>query len=301
MFERLRNVFSQITDKLKQRDLSKSELEEVMQDLRFELLECDVAEEVVKKIIEKLTQAFEDSKVYRNQDPKVIIKQRLYGLLEEILNSSGQIDIINTIKEKREKGLPYIVLFLGINGTGKTTTVAKFANMLRKEGFTVTIAASDTHRAGAIEQISEHASKIGVKVISQRYGSDPAAVARDGVMYVRSRKIDVLLIDTAGRMQTNRNLMEEMSKIVRVVNPDLKLLVVDSLTGNDALSQAKLFLQYTGFDGLILTKVDADSKGGSAISIAFETRKPIMFIGTGQSYDDIKRFNTHEYLEQLLK
>ena len=142
--------------------------------------------------------------------------------------------------------------------------------ILKKNGFSVVIAAGDTHRAGAIEQVTEHANRISAKVVAQRYGADPAAVARDGVLYAKAHHIDVVLVDSAGRMQTNQNLMEEMSKIVRVVSPDLKIFIGDSLAGNDAVSQAELFSKYTGFDGAILTKVDADAKGGAALSIAFD-------------------------------
>ena len=148
----------------------------------------------------------------------------------------------------------------------------------KADGFSVVVAAGDTHRAGAIEQLSEHANRISVKVIAQRYGADPAAVARDGALYAKAHHVDVLLVDTAGRMQTNQNLMEEMGKIVRVVTPDLKIFIGDSLAGNDAISQAQLFNQYTGFDGAILTKADADTKGGAALSIAFTTNRPILFL-----------------------
>jgi len=204
------------------------------------------------------------------------------------------------VKESKAKGEPFKILFLGINGTGKTTTVAKFANYMKKNGFSVVIAAGDTHRAGAIEQVTEHANRISAKVVAQRYGADPAAVARDGVLYAKAHHIDVVLIDSAGRMQTNQNLMEEMSKIVRVVSPDLKIFIGDSLAGNDAVSQAELFSKYTGFEGAILTKVDADSKGGAALSIAFTTKRPILFLGVGQSYDDLRRFDAKAFADSLV-
>ena len=186
---------------------------------------------------------------------------------------------------------------MGINGTGKTTTVAKFAHYMKKNGFSVVIAAGDTHRAGAIEQVTEHANRISAKVVAQRYGADPAAVARDGVLYAKAHHIDVVLIDSAGRMQTNQNLMEEMSKIVRVVKPDFKIFIGDSLAGNDAISQAQLFNKYTGFDGAILTKTDADTKGGAALSIAFTTKRPILFLGVGQEYKDMKKFEPNSFVD----
>ena len=192
-----------------------------------------------------------------------------------------------------------VILFLGINGTGKTTTIAKFTNMLRQEGYSVVMAAGDTHRAGAIEQLTQHGDNLSVKVISQRYGADPSAVGRDAIEYAKKHYVDVVLLDTAGRMQTAKNLMDEISKIVRVVKPDLKIFVGDSLAGNDTINQAKEFYQYTSFDGAILTKTDADSKGGAAISIAHITSKPILYIGIGQGYSDIVKFDKDTFMLTL--
>lgn len=301
MFERLRKVLSSISDALRYKQLSEKDIEKTLREFEFELLECDVAQEVVEKIVDKLRLELSNAKFEKGVEPTEFARDKLREILSDLMSESTKVDIFALLDSKKKRGEPFIILFLGINGTGKTTTVAKFANMLKNKGYSVAIAAADTHRAGAIEQITEHASRLGIKVISQKYGSDPAAVARDGVIYSKTHRIDVLLIDTAGRMQTNKNLMQEMSKIVKVVNPDMKILVVDSLTGNDAVSQAKLFNQYTGFDGVILTKADADSKGGSAISIAYITKRPILFIGTGQSYDDITEFNYKAFLDALLK
>jgi len=200
---------------------------------------------------------------------------------------------------KREKGEPYIVSFMGINGTGKTTTIAKFANFLRVHKFSAVIAAADTYRAGAIEQISEHANRLNIKIIAQNYGSDPAAVARDAVLYATSHRVDCVLIDTAGRMQTSKNLMDQISKINKVVNPDLKLFVGDALAGNDTVSQAREFYNHTKFDGAILTKSDADARGGAAISIVKVTSSPILYLGVGQEYKDLEPFDKNSFLESL--
>ncbi|HET6799544.1 MAG TPA: hypothetical protein VFH25_03195, partial [Nitrososphaeraceae archaeon] len=194
---------------------------------------------------------------------------------------------------------PFVIVFLGINGTGKTTTVAKISNLLRKNGISVVLAAGDTHRAGAIEQLSQHAKNLSLKIIMQRYGSDPSAVARDAVDYSGKHHVDAVLIDTAGRMQTAKNLMDEISKIVRVSKPDLKLFIGDSLAGNDTINQAREFFHYTNFDGAILTKADADSKGGAALSIAYITSKPIVYLGVGQGYEDIIPFNPAKFLESI--
>jgi fused signal recognition particle receptor len=190
---------------------------------------------------------------------------------------------------------------LGINGTGKTTTVAKIANLLRKAGFSVVMAAGDTHRAGAIEQLEQHANRLSLKIVKQRYGADPSSVGRDAYDHAKKNHIDIVLLDTAGRMQTSKNLMDEMGKIVRVVKPDVKIFIGDALAGNDTINQAREFFQYTNFDGAILTKVDADAKGGSAISIAHITSRPIIYIGVGQGYDDIIPFDSNKFISSLFE
>jgi fused signal recognition particle receptor len=218
-----------------------------------------------------------------------------------MFSRSGEVDLVKKIIEKKDKrGGPFIVVFLGINGTGKTTTVAKVAHFLRKHNISVVLAAGDTHRAGAIEQISLHAEKLSLKVITQRYGADPSAVGRDAIDYAKKHHIDVVLVDTAGRMQTAKNLMDEINKIVRVVKPDIKIFVGDSLAGNDTINQAREFFEYTKFDGAILTKIDADAKGGSAISIVHITSRPIVYLGIGQGYEDIIPFDAGRFIDSIL-
>jgi fused signal recognition particle receptor len=218
------------------------------------------------------------------------------------LSTNTEIDIIQSILEKKKsKTGPYSIIFLGINGTGKTTTIAKFCKLLRDHGISVVLAAADTHRAGAIEQITHHGNKLNVKVISQRYGADPSAVARDALEHAKKNYIDAVLIDTAGRMQTSKNLMEEVSKIIRVIKPDMKIFVGDSLAGNDTVNQAREFFHYTNYDGSILTKSDADSKGGAAISIAYLTHKPILYLGVGQGYEDLAEFDHDKFLDSIFK
>ena len=185
---------------------------------------------------------------------------------------------------------PFVILFLGTNGTGKTTTIAKIANLLRKNGLSVVLAAADTHTAGAIEQLQEHGEKLAVKVIAQRYGADPSAVARDAIEYAAKHAIQVTLIDTAGRMNNSNPLMNELNKVVRVTKPDMKIFIADAFTGNDAI-----FYNHTEFDGVIMIKMDVDTKGGSAISISYITYKPILYIGTGQGYDDLQLFDSEKF------
>jgi fused signal recognition particle receptor len=190
--------------------------------------------------------------------------------------------------------------FLGVNGTGKTTTIAKIAHYLKKNNISSVAAAADTFRAGALEQISIHMQNIGIRVIKHAYKSDPASVAFDAIQHAKAKNVDVVLIDTAGRQVSNKNLMSEMQKIVKVAEPDLILFIGDSLAGNDALTQAKEFNKSVGIDANILTKFDADAKGGAALSISYETKKPILFVGIGQGYDDLEPFNIQLFISNIL-
>ena len=218
--------------------------------------------------------------------------------LEQMFTQSD-IDLMKLIDEKKEKGEPFVICFLGINGSGKTTTIAKMGQMLLDRKYSVVLAAADTFRAAAIDQLQIHADNLGVRMIRHDYGSDPAAVAFDAVSHAKAKKVDVVLIDTAGRMHSNSNLQDEMKKIVRVAKPDLKIFVGESITGNDCVEQAKAFDEAVQIDGIILSKADIDEKGGAAISISYVTRKPILFIGTGQEYKDIKAFSSQEMIAAL--
>jgi len=298
MFEKLRNAFSSAVKSLGEKELKEKDIDEVLFELEVALLESDVATEVIDALKNDLKKQLIGATVDKDKIAEVV-KQNLHQSISAMFDNAGKIDILNNIQKKKEKGEPYIISFMGINGTGKTTTIAKFANLLRENKLSVVIAAADTYRAGAIEQISEHGKRLNVKVIAQNYGSDPAAVARDAVLYSKSHKIDCILIDTAGRMQTSKNLMDQISKINKVVNPDLKLFVGDSLAGNDTVSQAREFHNYTKFDGAILTKSDADARGGAAISIVKVTSSPILYLGVGQEYKDLKPFDKDSFLESL--
>jgi len=298
LFEKLRSTFSSLVSTLSTRELSEKELESILNNMILSLLECDVAYEVAEEIVRNLKGRVLGKKV-PSSEMKRFVQESLKQSILEVFNEVPKVNIIERVEYKRNKGEPFVILFLGINGTGKTTTLAKIANLLKKNGFSLIAVCGDTHRAGAIEQLKHHASKLGIKVIEQKYGADPAAVARDGITYAKAHKIDVVLIDSAGRIQTDRNLMEEILKVVRVVNPDFKIFVGDSLAGNDAVSQSKEFLKYTNFDGVILTKTDADTKGGSAISITYVTKKPIIFIGNGQGYDDLEEFSPEKLVQSL--
>jgi fused signal recognition particle receptor len=299
MFDGLKKAFSSVTSVVRERTLSERELDEIAFQFQLALIESDVAQEVAERLTNDVKKALAGAKIERSEDASAVVRKALLTSLEAAFASSGAPDVVSMIKAKNARDEPFTILFLGINGTGKTTTIAKFASLLKKSGISVVAAAGDTHRPGAIEQLTEHAGRISMKVVSQRYGADPAAVGRDGLLYAKAHHVDCLLIDTAGRMQTNQNLMEEMSKIVRVVNPDFKIFIGDSLTGNDAVSQAELFSKYTGFDGVILTKADADVRGGAAVSIVCSIHKPVLYLGVGQEYDDLAPFDYRKFISSL--
>jgi fused signal recognition particle receptor len=301
LFDKLKKAISEVAKNLGQKELSEKDLDRILEELFLSLLESDVAEQVALSIIDNIKSDLTQNRLEKSSGSEQIVKSRLLIMLSDFFSASGKMDLIQKVIEKKNSKLgPYVIVFLGINGTGKTTTVAKFSNLLHKQGLSVIMAAADTHRAGAIEQLSQHGTNLGIKIISQRYGADPSAVARDAVEHAKKNYIDTVLIDTAGRMQTSKNLMEEVSKIVRVIKPDAKIFVGDSLAGNDTVNQAKEFFQYTNFDGAILTKSDADSKGGAAISIVHVTTKPILYLGIGQQYDDLVKFDSEKFLVSVL-
>jgi fused signal recognition particle receptor len=298
MFENLRDAFSSAAKSLGERELKEKDIEDVLFQLEISLLESDVATEVIDSIKSDLKKKLIGTKVNKKEIEK-FVKDSLIQTISSLFDSAGKIDIFSKIASKRDSDQPYIILFVGINGTGKTTTLAKLAYLLQKSKFSVVIAAADTFRAGAIEQLKEHASRLNLKIVAQNYGSDPAAVARDAVLYAKSHKIDCVLVDTAGRMQTSKNLMDQIAKIINVVKPDFKIFVGDSLAGNDTVNQAKEFHKHTKFDAAILTKSDADARGGAALSIVKVTSTPILYVGVGQEYKDLKTFDKELFLETV--
>ena len=298
MFENLRDAFSSAAKSLGERELKEKDIEDVLFQLEISLLESDVATEVIDSIKSDLKKKLIGTKVNKKEIEK-FVKDSLIQTISSLFDSAGKIDIFSKITSKRDSGQPYIILFVGINGTGKTTTLAKLAYLLQKSKFSVVVAAADTFRAGAIEQLKEHTSRLNLKIVAQNYGSDPAAVARDAVLYAKSHKIDCVLVDTAGRMQTSKNLMDQITKIINVVKPDFKIFVGDSLAGNDTVNQAKEFYEHTKFDAAILTKSDADARGGAALSIVKVTSTPVLYVGVGQEYKDLKTFDKELFLETV--
>ena len=299
MFERLRESLKGLVERLSKRRFTEEELDQILWELQLQLISNDVALKVAEHIGSELKRRLLEVEAPRFGDRGQIVREALREALREILTAPPK-DLPKMVEEKRRSGEPLILLFIGVNGTGKTTTIAKVAKLLTDHGYRVVLASGDTYRAGAIEQLEEHARRLGLRVIRHRYGADPAAVSYDAVEHARARGYDAVLIDTAGRMQTNRNLMEELRKIKRVIQPDLTILVVDALTGNDAVEQAETFNREVGFDAAIITKVDADARGGSSLSIAYSTGKPILYLGTGQDYGDLQPFNPDWLVERLL-
>jgi len=298
MFSFLKEKLSKNTDKIKaafrgEIILDDKKLDEILYDLEISLIESDIALEVVEKIIGNLKSELRGKK-FKSEELSMEVKKILKSSLREIFVDEKLIERI------KDAPKPFVIAFVGINGTGKTTTIAKVATYLQGHGLTSVIAASDTYRAGAIEQIEKHAEKLGIRLVKHRRGADSAAVAFDAIEHARAKGREVVLIDTAGRMDTNINLMDELKKIVRVSKPNATIFVGDMLTGNAVVEQVDVFNRFTPIDGAILTKADADAKGGSAISIAYVLKKPIFFLGTGQGYGDLIEFDSDWFVNEII-
>ncbi len=289
------SFIKKLKKKVTTKRINDNQFEDLFSELELILLQNNVALEVIDKIKEGLKMDLVDVPIDKKRIDK-IIEDNLKNTLEELFDVEN-INLVNKIKDKKNE--PYVIVFVGINGSGKTTSIAKIANFLNKNKLSVVLVAADTWRQAAIEQLEEHGKRLGLKVIKHSYGSDPAAVAFDGIKYAKSRSIDAVLIDTAGRQHSNVDLMNELSKIVRVAKPDLKLFVGESITGNDCILQAKQFNDTVGIDGIILSKADIDEKGGAAISVSFVTKKPILYLGTGQNYEDLQKFDEKKLIKNL--
>ncbi|MBD3361957.1 signal recognition particle-docking protein FtsY [Candidatus Woesearchaeota archaeon] len=288
-----KRVTSKFTEKVTTTTLSEKKFDELFWELELALLENNVAVEVIEKIKNDLKKDLTENPIPRGKIQETVV----YSLKKSIseLFDVEQVDLLEKVKTKK----PFVICFVGINGSGKTTTIAKVAHLLKKNNFSVILAAADTFRAAAIDQLQLHADNLGVKLIKHDYGSDAAAVAFDAVKHAESKNKDVVLIDTAGRLHSDSNLVEEMKKIVRISKPDMIVFVGESITGNDCTEQAQKFNEAVNLDGIILSKADIDEKGGAAISVSYVTKKPILYIGTGQEYDDLEKFNKEKLLASI--
>lgn len=289
----IKKLFERVTKTIVEKRLSEDDLRPVLDELETDLTEADVAVEVAEKIKNDLITALTGKEIKRGGEKEAIINAFKKSLLEIL--SVPEVDLKKIAAEKK----PVVLLFLGFNGSGKTTSLAKTAKWLMDNNLTCILAAADTFRAASLEQLEEHANKIGVKMIKHKYGADPAAVVYDAISSATAKGINFVLADTAGRTHINRDLMEELRKIIRVNKPDLKILVVDSMTGNDAILQARMFGDL-GVDAVIFTKVDVNEKGGAILSVTNELKKPILFLGRGQRYEDFEKFDAEKFVSNLL-
>jgi fused signal recognition particle receptor len=288
-----KKIAEKITKKISEKTLSEEDVEPILNELGKDLIEADVAYSVVERMKNDLKKSLIGKEIKRGKEKEVItlaLKESMLKILEV-----PSFSLTEKLKNKK----PVLILFLGFNGSGKTTSLAKVGKWLIEKGYSCVFAAADTFRAGSEEQLEEHAKKIGVRVVKHKYGADPAAVIFDAVRHAEANGIDFVLADTAGRSHTNENLMSEMEKIIRVNKPDVKVLVIDSLTGNDAVLQAKFFGKL-GIDALIFTKVDVNEKGGAILSVVDELKKPILFLCNGQDYSNLEEFSPQKFVENLL-
>ena len=280
---------------------SSSTLDNMLEELEWVLLESDISSDAVSAVIDALRNNLVGSRLRKGADLSKVIEAALKRALRNILRA-GYWDFDASVRSFIDsKDTPVVIMLVGVNGTGKTTTAAKIAKRLQNNGLSVIAAAGDTFRAGAIQQLEAHCDNLGIRCISSQRGGDTAAIARDAIESAQAKDIDVVLVDTAGRMQNKTNLMNELNKVKRVANPHLTLFVGDSLAGNDAVDQARMFQEIMQFDGAVLTKLDTDAKGGAGLSIAFATGRPIVFAGVGQGYDDLKQFDPDWLLDQLFE
>lgn len=288
--------FEKIKKKLTHSKLTQEEFDEAFIDLEIDLLENNVALEAVDSIKSVLEKNLIDKKIKKSEITNSIINSLKEAINNLLIEPPTFKDLVKKIKDSKK---PYKILFFGINGSGKTTSIAKLAYKLKKEKISVVLAAADTFRAASIEQIQKHGERIGVPVISHEYGTDPASVAFDAYQYAKKNNIQVVLIDTAGRMYNQPNLLREMEKIIKISQPDMKIFVGESITGNDATNQAKTFNNQFGIDGIILSKADIDEKAGTILSVSQVTGKPIIFLGTGQEYGSLDEFKKSTILGKL--
>jgi fused signal recognition particle receptor len=287
MLKSLSKAFSNLVEKVSTTTLTGTEVESLLQDFYLQLVAADVAVETADAVVEGLRQRLKEFRVPRFSDKREMVKDVLKSTLSTVIKTASIQDVLKTAEERRKSGRPVVIMFVGPNGSGKTSTVVKLAHYLRKKGYSAILASADTFRAGAIEQLETLGEKAGFLVVSQQYGADPAAVAVDAINKAASLRANFVIIDTAGRTEVDRGLLEEMRKIKRVAKPDYVIYIGDALAGNVAVNQAKMFDEVVGVDFVVLAKLDADAKGGSAVSISHATGKPLLFVCTGQELDDL--------------
>ena len=290
--------------KLKTTEINDKNIDKSMKEFRLLLIKNSVGSEVANHVIQSTKEKMIGTRAERFSNMRNLLIEPLKETILEIITPKEEIDVLQILENRKKNGItkPLVILFLGINGTGKTTTIAKFAYLLNKEKYRIVIAAADTFRSGAQEQIKEHADRLKIKCIEGKYGADPSSIAFDAIQHANARNLHVVLIDTAGRMAVNHDLIGEMKKIKRIAEPDLTFYIGDALTGNDAVNQARDFDREIGINGTILCKMDADEKSGAVISVTYATGgKPILYVGIGQSYKDLERFDPKKFVQGLFE
>jgi len=276
--------------------IEEADLEDPLWDLEMALLDADVEMSVAEAILDRVEENLVGETKKFTQSTGGVVEEALRDALVDVI-SVGQFDFDRRVA-KADK--PVVIVFTGVNGVGKTTTIAKLSRYFEERGLSSVLANGDTYRAGANEQIGQHAEALDKRLISHEQGGDPTAVIYDAVEYAEANDVDVVLGDTAGRLHTDEGLMDQLAKIHRVVDPDMTLFVDEAVAGQDAVQRAREFDDAAEIDGAVLTKADADPQGGAAISIAHVTGKPILFLGTGQEYGDLVRFDPDEMVDRLL-
>lgn len=292
---RLRGIKEVVVEK----ELTDRDIDSFFAETETDLLQANIALEAVDYMRDSLKKEITGRKIKRRGAEQFISKaleDSLFGLVNQ-----GSVNLEKVIKDAKKQGRSACFVFLGFNGTGKTTSIAKVARYLMDKGHSVVLAAGDTFRAASIEQLEHHGSALGIKIIKHGYNADSAAVVFDARKFADANRCDAVLADTAGRAHTDKNLMDELKKVIRVNKPDLKVLVLDSLTGNDAVEQARRFNEVVGVDCVIMAKTDVNEKGGSILSVSYAIKKPILFLGTGQGYEDLKKFNPQKFVKELLE
>jgi len=285
--------------KITKKELSEKDIDNFFDESETEFMQANVAVDVIDFLRKSLKEKLAGRSVKRGNASGFISQAFEESLLEAV--NQSPVKLKSMASEARKSGKPLCIVFLGFNGSGKTTTIAKVARYMIDNGHKPVLAAADTFRAASIEQLEYHGEKLDVKVVKHNYGSDAAAVVFDAKKYAEANGRNIVLADTAGRMHTDKNLMDELKKVIRVNQPDLKILVVDSLTGNDAVQQAKKFNEVVGVDAVVMAKTDVNEKGGSILSVCYTIKKPILFLGTGQEYNDLEPFKPEKFVQSLLR
>ena len=293
-----KGFFGKVSGALFEKEISEKDFEKFFKTIEIAMLQANIAYGIIDLIKQDLKEKLVGKKVKRSKIEN-IINDSLKKVFGEILIEKDPETLIEAIEANKKENEPTSFLFLGVNGVGKTTNMAKLAYWLQQKGYSCVFAASDTFRAASIEQLEKHGSNLGIKVIKHKYGADAAAVAFDAIQHAKAKKIDCVLIDSAGRQHTNTNLMEELKKLERVAKPSFRVFVADSMTGNDAVEQAQMFNEKVGFDWSILAKADVDTKGGAILSVSYISKKPIAFLGVGQEYKDLEPFNKDKIVEKI--